>query len=119
MLASQPRKTGKAAECLKYESPPCSLLVTQCLRYAKGTVDDVVMAHALGGRRILITEHPDFGEFVYARGHSSVGVRFVRFPNRVRRAKPTYVVEAVAKLSVRLSDSFTVCDTRLPLIRHN
>src|SRR5271157_5709406 len=77
---------------------------------AKGTVDELVMARAFGERRILITEDPDFGELVYARGHSSVGVILVRFPSQVRRAKPPSVVEAVAKLGARLPDSFTVVE---------
>jgi predicted nuclease of predicted toxin-antitoxin system len=34
---------------------------------ARGAVDEAVMARALGERRILITEDPDFGELVYAR----------------------------------------------------
>jgi len=68
------------------------------------------MRRALSERRILITEDPDFGELVYARGHSSVGVILVRFPSQVRRAKPPSVVEAVAKLGARLSHSFTVVE---------
>ncbi len=77
---------------------------------AKGTVDEMVMRRALSEQRILITEDPDFGELVYARGHSSAGVILVRFPSRVRRAKPPSVVEAVAKLGARLSDAFTVVE---------
>jgi predicted nuclease of predicted toxin-antitoxin system len=76
----------------------------------RGAVDEAVMTRALGERRILITEDSDFGELVYARGHSSAGVILVRFPNRVRRAKPTSVVEAVARLGARLLDSFTVVE---------
>jgi len=77
---------------------------------AKGTVDELVMRRALSERRILITEDPDFGELVYARGHSSAGVILVRFPSRVRRAKPPSVVEAVAKLGARLWNAFTVVE---------
>jgi predicted nuclease of predicted toxin-antitoxin system len=77
---------------------------------ARGAVDEAVIAHALVERRILITEDSNFSELVYVRGHSSAGVILVRFPNRVRRAKPTSVVEAVAKLGARLSDSFTVVE---------
>jgi predicted nuclease of predicted toxin-antitoxin system len=78
--------------------------------FAKGSVDELVMRRAFDERRILTTEDPDFDELVYARGHSSAGVILVRFPNRVRRAKPTSVVEAVAKLGSRLSDAFTVVE---------
>ena len=77
---------------------------------AKGTVDELVMERALGERRILITEDRDFGELVYARGRSSAGVILVRFHSRARRAKPTSVVEAVAKLGARLSDAFAVVE---------
>jgi predicted nuclease of predicted toxin-antitoxin system len=77
---------------------------------AKGSVDELVIGRALGEPRILLTEDPDFGEWVYARGHTSAGVILVRFPNGVRRAKPPSVVEAVAKLGLRLSDSFTVVE---------
>ena len=72
--------------------------VTAVAEVAQGAADEVVMALALRERRILITEDSDFGELVYARGHSAAGVMFVRFANRVRRAKPASVVEAVAKL---------------------
>ena len=41
---------------------------------AKGTVDELVMRRALSERRILITEDPDFGELMYARGHSGANV---------------------------------------------
>jgi predicted nuclease of predicted toxin-antitoxin system len=77
---------------------------------ARGAADEAVMARALSERRILITEDSDFGELVYARGHSSAGVILVRFSNRVRRAKPASVVEAVARLGARLSHSFTVVE---------
>jgi predicted nuclease of predicted toxin-antitoxin system len=84
--------------------------VTAIAEIAQGAADDVVMARALGEQRILITEDSDFGELVYAGGHSSAGVMLLRFPNRVRQSKPTSVVEAVAKLGARLMDSFTVVE---------
>ena len=84
--------------------------VTAIAEVAQGAADEVVMGRALGERRVLITEDSDFGELVYARGHSAAGVILVRFPNRVRRAKPASVVEAVAKLGARLPDSFTVVE---------
>jgi hypothetical protein len=77
---------------------------------AKGSLDELVMGRALSERRILITEDSDFGELVYARGHFSAGVMLVRFPSRVRRAKPPSVVEAVAKLGGRLWNAFTVVE---------
>lgn len=77
---------------------------------ATGAADEVVIERALAERRVLITEDRDFGELVYARGRSSAGVVFVKFPSRVRRLKPAAVVEAVAKLGARLRDSFTVIE---------
>ena len=99
----------------------CAGPVTQALReaghdvvaiaeVARGAADGAVMARALAERRILITEDSDFGELLYARGHSSAGVILVRFPNRVRLAKPTSVLEAVDRLGPRLSDCFTVVE---------
>ena len=84
--------------------------VAAIAEFAKGTVDELAVGRAFGERRILITEDPDFGELVYARGHSSAGVILVRFPSRVRLAKPSSVVEAVAKLGSRLSDAFAVVE---------
>ena len=84
--------------------------VVSIAEVAKGTVDELVMTRALNERRILITEDPDFGELVYAQRHSSAGVILVRFPSRVRRAKPPSVVEAVAKLGARLWNAFTVVE---------
>jgi len=77
---------------------------------SKGIPDERVMERAFSERRVLITEDRDFGELVYARGHSSAGVVFVKFPSRARRAKPAVVVEAVAKLGARLHDGFTVIE---------
>jgi predicted nuclease of predicted toxin-antitoxin system len=54
---------------------------------ATGARDEAVIAHALSERRVLITEDRDFGELVYARGHSSAGVVFVKFPSRARQLK--------------------------------
>ncbi|MBV8772927.1 MAG: hypothetical protein JO166_11460 [Deltaproteobacteria bacterium] len=49
---------------------------------------------------MLITEGRDFGELVYARGHSAAGVVFIKFPSHVRGAKPAAVVEVLAKLDL-------------------
>jgi predicted nuclease of predicted toxin-antitoxin system len=77
---------------------------------ASGATDEEVLERALNEKRILITEDRDFGELVFARGRSSAGVILVRFHSRARRAKPTTLVEAVAKLGSRLSDAFTVVE---------
>jgi predicted nuclease of predicted toxin-antitoxin system len=75
---------------------------------AKGTPDEQVLERALREKRVLITEDHDFGELVYARGRASAGVMLVRFHSRARRAKPASVVEAVAKLGLRLQDCFAL-----------
>jgi predicted nuclease of predicted toxin-antitoxin system len=77
----------------------------------KGATDEEVLERALNEKRVLITEDRDFGELVYARGRSSVGVILVRFHNSARHAKPATVVEAVAKLGQRLHNAFTVIET--------
>ncbi len=77
---------------------------------ATGASDEAVIERAFHQGRVLITEDRDFGELVYARGRSSAGVVFVKFPSRARRAKPAAVVEAVAKLDARLRNGFTVVE---------
>jgi predicted nuclease of predicted toxin-antitoxin system len=77
---------------------------------AKGATDEQVLESALNEKRELVTKDRDFGEIDYARGRSSAGVILVRFHRRARRANPGTVVEAVAKLSSRLRDAFTVVE---------
>ncbi len=77
---------------------------------ARGAADEHVMERAVVELRVLLTEDHDFGELVYARGHSSAGVILVKFHSRARQGKPASVVEAVAKLGARLADSFTVVE---------
>jgi len=77
---------------------------------ASGAPDEQVLERALKDERVLITEDRDFGELVFARGRFSAGVILVRFPSRVRNAKPATVVEAVAKLGTRLNDGFIVVE---------
>ena len=75
-----------------------------------GATDELALDRALNENRVLITEDRDFGELVYARGRSSAGVVLVRFPSRVQAAKATTVVQAVAKLGLRLKEAFTVVE---------
>jgi len=77
---------------------------------ARGATDEQVLERALNEKRVLITEDRDFGPTKAARGRSSAGVILVRFHSRARQAKPATVVEAVAKLSSRLRDAFTVVE---------
>jgi predicted nuclease of predicted toxin-antitoxin system len=75
-----------------------------------GATDEQVLARAVDEKRVLITEDRDFGELVYARGRPSAGVVLVRFQSRARHSKPATVVEAVAKLGVRLQQAFAVIE---------
>jgi predicted nuclease of predicted toxin-antitoxin system len=75
-----------------------------------GASDEAVMARAYREGRVLSTEDRDFGELVYARGQPAAGVVFVKFPSRVREAKPAAVVETVAKLGARLREGFAVVE---------
>jgi predicted nuclease of predicted toxin-antitoxin system len=84
--------------------------VTAIAESAQGSRDEKVIERAFGRGRVLITEDRDFGELVYARGRSSAGVLFVKFPARARRIKPVAVVEAVAKMGARLHNGFTVVE---------
>jgi len=77
---------------------------------SKGIPDERVMERAFDERRVLVTEDSDFGEMVYARRRPSVGIIFVKFGSRARRAKPAAVIEAVAKLGQRLRDGFAVIE---------
>jgi predicted nuclease of predicted toxin-antitoxin system len=77
---------------------------------AKGATDEQVLQRALDDKRVLITEDRDFGELVYAHGHSAAGVILVRFPSWARNTKAATVVEAVSKLASRLKDAFTVVE---------
>ena len=85
---------------------------------AKGIPDEQVLERAVDAERVLITEDNDFGELVYGRGRPSAGVVFVKFHNRVRRAKPAAVVEAVSRFGERLRGGFaTVEPGRVRLAR--
>jgi predicted nuclease of predicted toxin-antitoxin system len=77
---------------------------------AKGMADEHVLERALQENRVLITEDRDFGELVYAHGHSSAGVILVRLHSGLRRNKPAVVLEAVTRLGPRLRQAFTVIE---------
>lgn len=77
---------------------------------SKGIPDERVIARAVSEGRVLLTEDADFGELVYARGHASAGVIFVKFHSHAREAKPAAVLDAVAKLGSRLHGGFAVVE---------
>lgn len=99
----------------------CAAPVIQALRAAghdvlaisesePGASDEHVLSRALNENRVLITEDHDFGELVYARGHSSAGVILLRFHTSLRLAKAATVVDAVSRLGARLQNSFAVVE---------
>jgi len=51
---------------------------------AAGADDDVVIAAARDEDRILLTEDRDFGQLVYAQGHRTGGVLYLRVHPRER-----------------------------------
>lgn len=77
---------------------------------AKGASDQEVLTRAFEESRVLLTEDRDFGELVYARGHSTAGVLLIRFPSSARLSKAASVVAAVATLESRLQRTFTVVE---------
>jgi predicted nuclease of predicted toxin-antitoxin system len=77
---------------------------------AKGTSDEEVLKHAVEEQRVLVTEDNDFGELAFARGQSFVGVIFVKFHSRVRRAKAGAVVEAVKHFDQALQGGYATVE---------
>lgn len=77
---------------------------------ARGASDEQVLERALNEKRVLITEDLDFGRLVFSAGRSTAGVLLVRFPNHARLATAATVVEAVAKLGLRLRSAFAVVE---------
>jgi predicted nuclease of predicted toxin-antitoxin system len=77
---------------------------------ATGSTDDQVLERAVKEERVLITEDRDFGELVYARGRSSLGVILLRFHSRALLAKTGTLLEAISRLGSRLESSFTVVE---------
>jgi len=63
---------------------------------SKGTADEAVIERAFDERRVLITEDRDLANWS-TRGRQSAGVIFLKFPSRVRCAKPAAVVEGRGK----------------------
>jgi predicted nuclease of predicted toxin-antitoxin system len=77
---------------------------------AAGASDEQVLDQAAREERVLLTEDLDFGNLVFARGLSAVGVILIRFRAQARRAKPATVVEAVSRFGSRLRNAFVVVE---------
>lgn len=73
-----------------------------------GAVDDAVLAQAVGGGRLLLTEDRDFGELVFAGLSEHEGVLYVRFPGNARQAMIARARAFVAERGESLLGSFTV-----------
>jgi predicted nuclease of predicted toxin-antitoxin system len=76
---------------------------------AKGARDSDVLDLAHREARVLLTEDRDFGQLVYASGlQHSIGVLYVRCPERDRPMLPTRMVSLVDRLGPSLHESFVV-----------
>jgi predicted nuclease of predicted toxin-antitoxin system len=75
---------------------------------APGATDERVIELARSESRILLTEDRDFGRLVFAAGHPTRGVIFIRFSAGRRSELPGRVLDLVARESSRLNTSFTV-----------
>ena len=74
----------------------------------RGATDAVVLATALLGGRLLITEDKDFGELVFAARTSAIGVLLLRYPSSARSGLPHAVLDVVATRHAELPGSFVV-----------
>jgi predicted nuclease of predicted toxin-antitoxin system len=97
----------------------CDAAVVEALRGAghdvesvadtmRGATDAAVLATALLGGRVLITEDKDFGEMVFAARTPAIGVLLLRYPSSARSSLATVVLDAVAARHAELRGSFTV-----------
>jgi predicted nuclease of predicted toxin-antitoxin system len=74
----------------------------------RGATDVAVLATALLGGRVLITEDKDFGEIVFAARKPAVGVLLLRYPSSARSEMASVVLEVVTARSAELTGAFTV-----------
>lgn len=75
---------------------------------ASGSDDTDVIRLAIREKRILITEDKDFGQLVYAHGHSSGGVIFLRYSVSARLRITEDVVKLVKQSGKTLIGCFVV-----------
>ena len=79
--------------------------------------DQTVLKRAADECRILLTEDKDFGEWVFARGHGSFGVLFIRYPAHLRSNLGRAVIVLVIDHGSNLSGNFTVMEPGRARIR--
>jgi predicted nuclease of predicted toxin-antitoxin system len=75
---------------------------------SSGANDDKVIGLSLRERRILLTEGKDFGQLVFAAGHTAAGVVLIRFPANARSAVGARMLALVSEHADRLGGSFVV-----------
>lgn len=79
-----------------------------CVSEIKPRADDTEVIKRAGlDKRILLTEDKDFGQLVYAHGHSITGVILLRFPSYARKTIAEDVVTLVTRQGKKLIGCFT------------
>ena len=78
--------------------------------FMRRSVDRGLIEQAHRESRILLTEDKDFGEWVFAHGHSAEGVVLIRFPARMRKDMIKAVVEVVTEHGAELRGAFAVLE---------
>jgi predicted nuclease of predicted toxin-antitoxin system len=76
----------------------------------RGATDAAVLATALLGGHVLITEDEDFGEMVFAARAPAFGVLLLRYPSSARSSLPAAVLDAVTTRGAELPGSFVVVE---------
>ena len=82
--------------------------VVAVVEQSPGATDERIIELARSESRILLTEDRDFGRLVFAAGHPTSGVIFIRFPAGHRAELPSRVLDLVGREAGRLATSFTV-----------
>ena len=82
--------------------------VTAVSEVSPGVDDNAVIDLAIQERSVLITEDKDFGQLVYAHGHDSLGVLFLRYPFSARKKLFNDVVKLVQQTGEGLVGTFAV-----------
>ena len=70
---------------------------------------DIIELAAHDGR-IVLTEDKDFGQLVYAHGHPTSGVVFIRYPANARAGLAADIIKLVDQKGRRLSGGFVVAE---------
>ena len=71
-----------------------------------GAEDDQVIKYAVREGRVLLTEDKDFGQLVYAGGHTSCGIILIRYTAAMRSTLGARIVALVRGHGNRLPGSF-------------